>query len=243
MNQPNDILQKYADAFRELINDRVWSGKDEPSKLLRLNQESDWSFICVAMDIVGDASLAIDNFLEFGLDGPTKYDSTGERYLRLYGLLSAVYIQQEAVRKLFSLMNCPNPKQIKSKYDVLEIRLLRHQIASHGVDFLEPGVKQSQAFVPIRLDLGGFRCSVTENRGNSSKTYELDTALLEHIKLTITVLDAIYEKAIGTLYKGQLKKIEQYKKRLSDLRYERDGNLIYRVGSGDDATELRISFV
>lgn len=128
MNQPNDILQKYADAFRELINDRVWSGKDEPSKLLRLNQESDWSFICVAMDIVGDASLAIDNFLEFGLDGPTKYDSTGERYLRLYGLLSAVYIQQEAVRKLFSLMNCPNPKQIKSKYDVLEIRLLRHQM-------------------------------------------------------------------------------------------------------------------
>jgi hypothetical protein len=45
------------------------------------------------MDIVGDASLAMYNFAEFSLDGPTKYEDTGERYLRLYGLLSAVYIQ------------------------------------------------------------------------------------------------------------------------------------------------------
>ena len=132
----NQILAIYADAFRDLVNARVWAGDESPQKLLRLNDVSDWDFICVAMDVVGDASLAIDHFLRFALDGPTRYNDTGEKYLRLYGMLSAVYLQQEAVLKLYSLMNCPDPKKIKAEFNQLEIRTLRHQLASHSVDFV-----------------------------------------------------------------------------------------------------------
>jgi hypothetical protein len=46
----------------------------------------------VAMDVIGDAALALKNFLRFSLDGPTRYEDLGERYLRLYGLLSATYL-------------------------------------------------------------------------------------------------------------------------------------------------------
>ena len=139
-----DTLDAYATAFRELINNKVWERDERPHSLLQLTKEDDWSFVCVAMDIVEDASLAIKDFLRFGLNGPTKYDSVGERYLRLYGVLSASYIQQEATRKLFALMNCPSPKELKACFDALEIRKLRHQLASHGVDFLDHNAKATR---------------------------------------------------------------------------------------------------
>ena len=76
-----EAVVTYSDAFRDLVNDRVgWKG--DPAKKLRLSSEEDWSFVCVAMDILGDASVALANFLACGLDGPTKYDNTGEKYLR-----------------------------------------------------------------------------------------------------------------------------------------------------------------
>lgn len=82
------IVERYAEEFRALVNARVWRSDESPTKALRLNCEEDWSFISVAMDVVGDAAYALDNFLKFGLDGPTKYDNTGEQYLRLYGMLT-----------------------------------------------------------------------------------------------------------------------------------------------------------
>ena len=79
----------------------MWGTNESPEKALRLNAPSDWEFICVAMDVVGDAALALGSFLRFSLDGPTRYEDVGEKYLRLYGLLSATYVQQEAIIKLY----------------------------------------------------------------------------------------------------------------------------------------------
>lgn len=130
---------RYAEAFRDLVNAKVWGKAVSPSIALRLNAPADWEFICVAMDVVGDAVLAIQNFLQFSLDGPTKYDNDGERYLRLYGVLNAAYLQQEAVKKLFMLMQCPSPKDIDKVFAELELRTLRHQVGSHSVDYRVPG--------------------------------------------------------------------------------------------------------
>jgi hypothetical protein len=65
------------------------------------------------MDIVDDASAAIDHVERFGLSGSTKYDDIGEKYLRLYGLLSATYIQQQSIGTIFRIMNLPDPKALK----------------------------------------------------------------------------------------------------------------------------------
>ena len=83
-----ETVGRYAEAFRDLVNAKVWGRNASPSKALRLNNEADWEFICVAMDVVGDAVLAIQNFLAFSVDGLTKYDDVGERRLRLYGVLN-----------------------------------------------------------------------------------------------------------------------------------------------------------
>jgi hypothetical protein len=46
-------------------------------------------------------SLGIENFLRFGIDGPTKYGDMGEKYIKLYGALNATYLQQQAAISLF----------------------------------------------------------------------------------------------------------------------------------------------
>ena len=225
-------VEAYSDAFRDLVNDRVgWKG--DPAQKLRLSSEADWSFVCVAMDILGDASLALHNFLRFWLDGPTRYDETGEKYLRLYGLLIAAYVQQQAALKLHKLMNCTAQKPIKSQADNLQIRSLRHQLASHSLDYFDFGDRTTSAFVPVRIDLGGFNCTVTENRGDRSMSYDLRKAVLEHCDFLLNLLDAIYEKSYKTLFKSQKTKLLEHSEKLEDLRKIKTGYVIFRSTSPD----------
>lgn len=238
-----NVLNAYADEFRDLVNSKVWGGDEAPEKLMRLNDPNDWSFICVAMDVIGDASLAIENFLRFSLDGPTRYEEVGERYLRLYGLLNATYIQQEAVQKLFKLMNCPNPKLVRDKLATLVVRVLRNKVASHSVDFRPTSGGGLQAFVPIRVGLHGFICELTENRGDRSERFDLRNLVQDHTRALIDVMDAIYEKSYKTLFKVNKRRSAEFAKKLEDLRYRRDGNIIVRAGEGENAVEYRVSFV
>jgi hypothetical protein len=222
-------LQRYAAAFRDLVNARVWPAKESPAKALRLNVDSDWEFICVAMDIVEDAGLALNDFLRFSLDGPTRYENAGERYLRLYGVLSATYIQQEATRKLYALMNCPSPKGVDERFAQLEVRSLRHQVASHGTDYRVPGTTKTLSYVPVRIGLRGYDCEVTEGRGNDTRTVDLRIAVQAHCEALSDVLDLIYEKGLKTLFRGQPAKIQEHQAALDELRQQRQGTLIIRV--------------
>jgi hypothetical protein len=243
VKSPLDVLIEYANAFRELVNARVWGKNEAPSKALRLNDPSDWNFICIAMDVIGDAALALENFLRFGLEGPSRYESVGEQYLRLYGLLSATYIQQEAVLKLYRLMNCPKPDAIKLQINGLAVRTLRHQIASHSVDYRRPEGGKNQAFVPVRIGLQTFSCDVTENRGDATHTVKLDDAVVEHCKLLVSILDEIYAKSMRTIFKGRTKQIAEFTERLQELRLVRAGNLLIRGGTKDNPLSIRVVFV
>lgn len=218
-------VESYSGAFRDLVNERVgWKG--EPSRKLRLNSGKDWGFVCVAMDVLGDVSLALHNFMEFGLDGPTKYNDAGERYLRLYGLLSAAYVQQQAALKLHKLMNCTSQKAFKTQADQLQIRRLRHQLASHSLDCIDYTNKSISAFVPVRIDLGGFNCTVTENRGDRSSSYNLKNAAEEHSEFMLKLLDAIYEKSYKTLFKSNKAKLTEHSEKLEELRQIKAGHMV-----------------
>jgi hypothetical protein len=243
VTSPLEVLNSYGGAFRDLVNARVWATNESPKTALKLNSHEDWEFICVAMDVIGDATLAVSHFLRYSLDGATRYDDVGERYLRLYGLLSATYLQQEAALKLYALMNCPKPKDIKTEFNALEIRTLRHQIASHSVDYLPPTGGQPQAFVPVRIGLNGFACIVTEGRGDRTRVVKLDNAVIDHCHAMISVLDRVYEKSIKTFFKGQEKRIAEFKTKLGDLRFVRDGNMLVRGGDPSQPFEIRIVMV
>lgn len=227
------LLERYSDTYRDIVIARVWAKDESPKSCLGLNSENDWSFICVAMDILGDANLALSNFADYSLDGPTKYDDTGEKYLRLYGLLSAAYNQQQAALKLYQLMSCDSPSQLKRSFDSLRLREMRHKLASHGLDYEDRETDIPSAYVPIRIDLSGFRCSITKNRGDTSETVCLDDALIEHLEVMHDVMDKILDKSIRTFFKGQQNNIAKFEEELNEIRDVRDGKLIVNRIQGE----------
>lgn len=224
-----NTLNHYADAFRDMVNARVRL-RGEPVVRLKLEKELDWSFLCVAMDILGDASLAIDNVLVFGLDGPTRYNNDGEKYLRLYGLLGATYSQQRAALKLHKLTNCPNVNGLGDKAKRLRATILRHQIAAHSLDNLDESGRVTAAFVPVRIELGGFNCTVTQNRGDAFERHDLLEDIREHCDFVVTVLDEVFAKCAGTFFKEDAASRAEHLRTLQELRGIRNGDIVMHAG-------------
>lgn len=235
MNTKVELVEKYGIAFRDLINTKIWPSKADIRETLRLSKDEDWAFLCISMDIVEDACTAINSFLKFGLNGPTKYDDYGEKHLRLYGILSATYIQQEALLKLYQLMNVPpSLKKGKELVDNLLIRSLRHKLCSHSTNYYDKESNSFQAYVPIRIDLDNFNCTYAKNGRGNHKSIDLKEAVYEHLNMMIELLDKIMEKAIKTLFKGQesSKKCIEFSRVLDDLRILRNGGIVQQLPNG-----------
>ena len=227
-----EALDTYAKAFRDLVNERLSGGTKSTEELLRLNKKDDWGFICTSMDIVGDTSTGIQNFLQFGIDGPTRYENVGEGYLRLYGVLNAIYIQQQAIHSLYKLMNLPNPKDVKKKIDALRITEVRHKVGAHSVNYQNSDTQTIESFVPVRISLSGFNCEYINNENLITERVDLKDCLEKHLALMVDVLDKIYEKTVKTVYKSNKKKIEELNQKLHDLRIVRDGGVVMDLPGG-----------
>ena len=184
------------------------------------------------MDVVEDACTAINNFLKFGLNGPTKYDDVGEKYLRLYGILSATYIQQQALLKLHQLMNVPpSLEEGKKLVDGLLIRSLRHKLCSHSTNYHDKSSDSVQAYIPIRFDLENFNCTYATNGRGDHSSVDLKEAVDEHLMTMIELLDRILEKAQRTLFKGQetSKNCIEFSEKLRELRILRKGGFVVQL--------------
>jgi len=240
MNTPLTILEKYADAFRDMVNDKNRVSDKTVKELLRLTKEEDWAFICTAMDIVSDALLAIDNFLKYGLDGPTKFNDIGEKYLRLYGILNSTYIQQQALINLYKLNNVPNPAEIRKKVEKLNIRVVRHKLGSHSNDYLNPETGVIETYVPVRATLMGFNCEFMNNETLEWEKINLKEAIEDHLSMMIDISDKIYEKSITTFFKGYQKKQDKAKKHLEHLRLEKQGHLVIDSADGESKIIIRL---
>lgn len=242
MSYPPGLLYKYASLFRKVINTKVWGSERAIKQALRLNSESDWDFLTSAMDIVDDASAAIGHVLEYGLGGPTKYDDLGEKYLRLYGLLSATYIQQQSIGTIYRIMNLPDPKRLKAAFETLEIRDLRHKLSSHGTDFLDFATGTKQAFVPLRLNLSDGLSVTYLNYTSSSSHHHVDlaAAIDAHVTMMIDVMDSIIEKSMSTIFEENSKQRADVASEFDDFRIEKAGGLVSKT---NEEPKLIVTFV
>lgn len=239
LNNECKALHFYNDKFRELVNGKAQrhDGHDEDfsvhiKEALKLNKPEDWSFICSSMDIVNDSLLGLENFIRFGMDGPTKYDDLGEKYIRLYGALNATYIQQQAILNLHRLSNTPDLTVAERKVNDLGVRDARHKLGAHSVDYANRQTSQTESFVPVRLTLGGMTCEYINNSTLSGSSIDLSAALDEHLSLMNDMYKSIYEKFAKTIYKSNIDKYTGLIDELSDGAVLRSGGSILRNESG-----------
>lgn len=217
MANQSKVLREYECAFRDLVTYKNISSRKKITEKLRLNKTEDWSFICTSLDVIGDTASAINNFLEYGLEGHSDGDDAGEKYLRLYGVLNAAYLQQFALLDLHRKCNVPDPKKILEKIKTLEVFELRNKLGAHSVDYLNNN-KELENYVLIQNSMKGYTFQYMNNDSMIRTWVDVRKCLVEHLEFAIFSLDKIYVKYIETIHRGEDSKIKEHLNRLSSLR-------------------------
>lgn len=237
-------LYDHVDYFRDMVVAKTAKDpKDGESyeefvkRVLKLNNEKDWNFICSGMDLIGDTCLAIDHFLRFGLEGVSRYDEIGEKYLRLYGVLNSTYIQQEAVYSLLKLCQVPNQSEFRERIESLNIRESRHKLGAHSIDYIDKHADEVLSFVPVRFDMGGFHCNYVNNNDGEWGNIKLKGELELHLELMIEMMRVTISKAGKSLYKPNPDKLKEVELALEKLGIEKDGGFVH-----DNEDGVRVIF-
>ena len=80
-----------------------------------------------------DTESALRNFNKYGLLGPTKFEDVDECYLRLFGFLSCIFMQKDAVVELTSILMPARKKKVAELFRNNNLVQLRNRLASHNV--------------------------------------------------------------------------------------------------------------
>lgn len=122
-----------ADHVRRWVND----GKDGQVRDDLMQDDRRWLSTCVSMDTLEDSLEAIKHYLRYGLVHGQKmkfgFGPCGGKYLRLYGVLQALALNQDAISNLhFCLLGAKPSISKDSAWN--RVRRLRVCIAGHPHD-------------------------------------------------------------------------------------------------------------
>lgn len=210
----NSIVQKID---FEKLDQEGKSFKDRIMERFRFDSNKGWQFLIACLDTLGDSNFAIVTFLNKGIENGEEFN-TEEKYLRLYGVLSAVQIQQHSILKLADLVKLNGIVQLMESFKGLDISFLRHSISAHPVNFNDNGKKVS--FRIDRFSLNDSGNLNLRNEDNSFKEYNIFNALKIHIYKVETTLESIIEKMIDNLYSTSEMKKSELRKELSRITME-----------------------
>lgn len=107
--------------------------KKEYQKNLKFENINDFLLLESCADLIEDTDYAIQEFLQNGLEKKIKVN--GELYLRLYGILNAIYLQINSIIELLEVFKIPNKIHHISEFKRLEVYKLRNMVGSHTVNY------------------------------------------------------------------------------------------------------------
>jgi len=168
--------------IRQLIN-------NTRKRFSLLKDKKLWNQLCSSLDVINDTALAIVAYEQGQFP---KVD--GEKYLRLYGLLQALFLQQEAVKHLSESLGMPVDL---SKYPkLMEIREVRNCSIGHPSKLDRPKNKpQSFHFVSrITINKLGFMLlSFYENGQYKSERVSITELLTNQAKYLSEILRGLID--------------------------------------------------
>jgi predicted nucleotide-binding protein (sugar kinase/HSP70/actin superfamily) len=133
----------------------------------------------------------------------------------IYGVLSAVYIQQQSLMKLFQLFKL---KKIKSEFDHLTITFLRHCISAHPVNFKIDNKEVCYKLVRSSLSMDG-NIMIVDNF-NEFTTYNIYDAIEEYEKLAEEKMEIISKRIVDLLFKTSKEKTNELNLEIENIKLE-----------------------
>ncbi len=132
------------------------------------NRPDEWNRICVSMDILDDTYLALENYEAHGIGS-----DDGEKYLRLYGVLQSVFLQQDSIRHLYKSFL---EKSLKPSPDSAwaRIRDLRNLTVGHPIE-KKDDEHISRCFISRgTITSDGFELIVWNNKNSADEIETID---------------------------------------------------------------------
>ena len=177
-----------------------------------------WDRICSSSNIIDDTIRATENYVKS--DYPDK--DIRLQYIFIYGLLQALYLQQDAVENLFKVLHRCYPQNQKFLYkrsdELKEVRELRNEITGH------PTGTFGGIFTYITREFGKWhfeRLRSSKAGGNEFPSVDLFSVLKKQALAIENDLRTLVEKS------NEVKKMcyEKYKDRIAvitkrDLEYD-----------------------
>jgi len=167
----------------------------ELTKNLKFEKITDPDLFRACIDLIEDSQLAIDEFHSNGLI--TNDENFGERYLRLYGILNAIYLQLGAILDLIRIFNLPNQKDIKTRLNSLKIIEIRNKIASHTTNYKIPNRKNEKDFFKVAQ-------STIDQWGNSLLIVSKDDSEVIDLKPNIESFTTEIKKVLEEIIQKEL---------------------------------------
>tara|TARA_R110002050_G_scaffold131371_1_gene253156 strand:- start:1115 stop:1825 length:711 start_codon:yes stop_codon:yes gene_type:complete len=175
------------------------------------------------IDLTEDSQYAITEIYKNGLK--TNLEGQGEMYLRLYGVLNAVYLQMQATIELVELFKVPNKKKIITDLKSLKIIDVRNKIGAHTANYMSDSAESERKTESFRLT----QTSITKwgneliivSSFDEIEEFKLIPLMKEFSKKIELYLDIISEKALKSLFPN---KTEQRDWMIFRLNYVRNRN-------------------
>jgi hypothetical protein len=205
--------------------------EEDYKKRLKFQKKTDWKRYRASVDLLDDTEYALISFFKYQLgDVRNKNNDPGELYLRLYGILNAVYLQMNAFKELSNLLNYPDRNNVPKSFECLDIYKLRGIAGAHTVDYLydketlikQKGIQRSTSFriYQMYLEKTGGKIEVIDEN-DLIYTFNLMTCLLEYEKIATELLLNLIHHSIKSLVSEK-----KTKKKMQDRLKEYLSNLV-----------------
>ncbi len=220
------LIRKYDRFIREIVNTSVakldWDKletrkmmfNEKIKELFKFDNSDSWSFLTASLDVIGDSQFAIICFIN-GKIGNGKTFNTGERYLRLYGVLSAVYINFRAISTIAELVKTKD-SSLEMAFKNLDISFLRNSISAHPVNFEID--KSTTNYKVARYSIEDTDKIVIIDSMNNSKEYDILSALMDYQEFAERTLEKIIKKLIRNRYSSSIEKETELLEELDKIK-------------------------
>ena len=234
------LIEKYNAIQKSILHDFSirWnpenskSFKGDVKKIYGFEDEFHWNILLNAFYVIDDTELAKESYQKYDLQGPSRVIEIGEFYLRLYGILNAIYLQCQAIINLVEIYKLPNKKEIQNHYKNLDIIKLRNKIGSHSSNYksdISSGIYKHDVYEISRHDLTRNKIILLRNQ-KDREIYEISESIDEFNKYTQDVLSVALRKLLSKSIKNK----NEYIKKLDGVDFLKDGGII--IG------EVQVSF-
>lgn len=168
-------IHSFMSRARDIIN-------EDTIHALLISDKDKWHQLCSSMDAIGDTEAAIAAF-----ESSDDRNTVGERYLVIYGLLQALFVQQDAVHHF-----CDSIGFIWRPRDtprIHEIRELRNDCVGHPTNRTRSSNHRSfHHIVQISLTAFGFSLLSFESGNITTRTVQLGDLIRDQRRLILDIL-------------------------------------------------------